>query len=681
MKILLLCIGLCYSFTILFPQVTDTLYLEDVSISVTPFQQKINTVTGSLSILQLNDAGIGESIILADQLNTSPGIYMSSGTPTTNRLSIRGIGSRTPYSSNRIRAYYNDIPVTNGDGVSSLEDFNMLGISRLEILKGSSSALYGSGLGGAVKIVSTYPSRQGFSARGKVNYGSFNNSGIGFLTEWKKGNHAITAGYAKDKTDGYRENSNYERNNIWLDAKSEYKRNSFNLHLLFTGLSAGIPSSLSFTDFQDEPQSAAANWLAVKGFEESKKILGGLTWKHSFNELWQNSMTVFSTWHDPYESRPFNILDESSVNAGLRNFIQFSDLTFRMNAGIEFFYEYYNWKIYETLSGLAGPLQLENKGQRKFGNLFFQMEWEPLQSLKLDAGINLNILQYRIETKYQFEGIDQTGDYTYEPVLSPRIGLNYSIAPDHFFHAAAGHGFSAPSTEETLLPEGLINNNLKPETGWNIETGFRGWLFDRRWFYDATIYVIFVRNMLVTKRISEDIFTGINAGSARFSGLEVYNRFHILPPGNYGEFDAVLHTSIFFNNNRFTHFVDDGNDFSGNTLPGIPQSMMYARLETFIKKHLGIVPEISYTGAQLVNDSNTGQANGFLIVNLSTRYKVIFKSNSSSVSFNAGIKNLFNKKYASMILVNAPSFGAGEPRYYYPGLPRNFFAGISLILP
>ena len=43
-----------------------------------------------------------------------------------------------------------------------------------------------------------------------------------------------------------------------------------------------------------------------------------------------------------------------------------------------------------------------------------------------------------------------------------------------------------------------------------------------------------------------------------------------------------------------------------------------------------------------------------------------------------GINNAFDEKYASMILINAGSFGGRAPRYFYPGLPRNYYGGISL---
>ena len=77
---------------------------------------------------------------------------MHSGTYSTNRITIRGIGSRSLFSTNKIRAYFNDIPLTTGDGETVLEDIDPAFIERAEILKGPTSSLYGAGLGGTVNL-------------------------------------------------------------------------------------------------------------------------------------------------------------------------------------------------------------------------------------------------------------------------------------------------------------------------------------------------------------------------------------------------------------------------------------------------------------------------------------------------------------------------------------------------
>lgn len=44
----------------------------------------------------------------------------------------------------------------------------------------------------------------------------------------------------------------------------------------------------------------------------------------------------------------------------------------------------------------------------------------------------------------------------------------------------------------------------------------------------------------------------------------------------------------------------------------------------------------------------------------------------------AGVGNLTNERYASMIVVNALAPANGEPRYFYPGMPRNLYGGLTL---
>ena len=45
-----------------------------------------------------------------------------------------------------------------------------------------------------------------------------------------------------------------------------------------------------------------------------------------------------------------------------------------------------------------------------------------------------------------------------------------------------------------------------------------------------------------------------------------------------------------------------------------------------------------------------------------------------------GVDNIFDVKYASGVVINARGFGGRDPRYYYPGLPRNYFISLSFSL-
>jgi len=656
----------------------DTVHLEDVTISVTPFEQRLSESTGSLSIISPALPDAVQTINLADELNTAPGVFMASGTYTTNRLTIRGVGSRTPYSSNRIRAYLEDIPLTNGDGVSTIEDLDLVGISRMEILKGPTSAMYGSGLGGVVRLRAAYPQEQGVSGRVTGRYGSFNTQKYTATASFRNGTHAITGGLARASSDGFRQNNRYTRNQLFLHGRSGKRRNTFTWHLLGTSLYAEIPSSLNETDFSEHPEQAASNWLAVGGYEKYTRVMAGGGWTHSFNRNWDSKLVLFGAYHNPYELRPFNILDEWSATGGLRNFIRYRSEKLDMEAGIELFHEHYEWKIIENPGGEAGSTEVNNAEKRQYANLFSHLHWTPVEKLNLEAGINVNVLSYRLHTIYHINNEDQSGSYSYPPVVSPRIGVNYEVWNDQFLHGSVGHGFSAPSLEETLLPDGLVNTDLLPEEGWNLDLGIRGWAAGDRWYYDVTAYTIYIRNMLVTKRITEEIFTGINAGSTRLSGIEVFNRLDIGPGTEKSGWHNRLEVSLFLNNNRFTQFVDDGADHSGNTLPGIPVSTFYAKLSSGFGSRLMMTTEVRKLGQQYMNDANTEVYSGHTLVNIGATLMAGKDLWPVNVRISGGVKNLLDTHYAAMILVNAPSFGGAPPRYFYPGEPRNLFVSLTL---
>lgn len=657
----------------------DTIVLEAVSISVLPFRERYLEATGG--VFAVSNQGIDRtfSIASSDLYNLAPGVHMASGSLNTNRLVIRGVGSRTPYNTNRIRAYLDDIPLTSGDGVSTLEDLDLLSIGSMEVLKGPSSALYGSGLGGVIRLNSPYPSDDGFMASLMGEYGSFSSTRVGLTSSYKKGNTAITGGFTSSSTDGYRENSAYIRNNAFLNAHLFGKKHSVSLTLSLVDLYSGIPSSLNETDFVNDPEKAGGSWGTIKGFEEYVKLLSGMRVESQLNNRLTNNFILFSTYADPYERRPFNILDEQTFNLGFREYLAYRLEKMKFSAGVEYFHEWYDWKIFETLPQGQGALQADQSETRRSLNGFAMVQWRPSERILVDAGLNLNLLGYTLTTSYRSDSTDQTGSYNYKPVVSPRIGVSYQHDRQIWTYASAGHGFSAPSLEETLLPEGNINTSLRPETGWNLEMGNRGSLFLGKLGYDLALYAIFLDDLLVTDRIAEDIFTGVNAGKALNTGMEIMLHGDLHPKPADSRFNAGFTLAYSLSKNHFREFIDDGIDYSGNELPGIPRQEINTILLGSYKE-LRLRIQHIFTGQQWMNDANEDLYNGYQLMHLQLSWFHKFGASPVSATIQAGVRNLFDTHHASMILINAPSFGGNDPRYYYPGSPRQFHLGIKLNL-
>ena len=79
-------------------------------------------------------------------------MYVNQGALNTTKLNIRGIGARSQFSTNRIQAYFNGIPLTTGEGELTIDDFDAEAISKIEIIKGPTSSMYGAGLGGVINM-------------------------------------------------------------------------------------------------------------------------------------------------------------------------------------------------------------------------------------------------------------------------------------------------------------------------------------------------------------------------------------------------------------------------------------------------------------------------------------------------------------------------------------------------
>ncbi len=652
--------------------VQDTLTLEEVAVSVLPFKQSYQESAGAVFLLKPEAVDLKLMVTSSELFNMAPGVYMASGTYSTSRLVIRGVGSRTPYNTNRIRAYLDDIPLTSGDGVSTLEDQDISGLGSLEILKGPASSLYGAGLGGVVRLNSPYPKSNGFSATISGELGSFGTGRFGLTTAYKSNKLAVTGGVTRSVSEGYRDNSNYSRTNVFTNMKWFGAKNTISFTLSLVDLLAQIPSSLNETDYLEEPWKAGGSWGTIQGFEEYVRVLGGLSLESTLGKRLSNKVVLFSSYSDPYESRPFNILDDQSTSIGFREVLEYRTDSWKFSGGLEYFHEWVDWKIFETDQGNQGSLLSQQGEVRQHINGFAMAQWRPGKKLLVDGGINLNLISYSLQTEFRVDSSDQSGQYSYQPVFSPRLGISYQHHNTHYLYASVGHGFSAPSLEETLLPEGNINTELRPEIGWNFELGDRGQLWNDRFKYDATLYAVLLDDLLVTERIAEDIFTGANAGQAINTGIEFWADVLLLQ--SY-EIRATL--SYTLSHNQFIEFEDDGINYAGNSLPGIPSQLLNTQISARWNS-LGISLHYQFFGKQWMDDLNSELYEGHQLLHLQASWKIGFKNSPFHVQLNGGIRNILNSRYASMILVNAPSFGGNAARYYYPGNPRQFHLGASL---
>jgi len=676
-----------YGIVSVFSQVKkDTIALPEIILDASPIKTFLQNAASSVSVISSAAINKTDGIILTPVLNTIPGVYMQQGGLNTNRITIRGIGARSQFGTNRVKAYFDGIPLSSAEGETVIEDIDVGSIEKIEIIKGPNSTSFGSGLGGVIHLFSKEtPTLESFG-KATTTFGSY-----GLVQQRLSGGYSdaesnVYSSYSDLQTDGYRANSSYKRQAFNLHGKQKIaEKGNLSFIGIFTRLKAYIPSSLNEKDFVNNPEKAAPTWAAAQGYESYDKFLIGLGYDHQFSNKWSLKSSLFSNFKEGYETRPFDILADKINSVGTRWNVNYKDhffsLPVELSFGTEIAVEQYKYSLYRNLylsqpgqGSLEGEEFSAIKQKRNYGNYFLQMEVWLLENLHLETGIALNTTTYSLEDVFKPNSITQNKTYTFGGIWSPRIGLSYKVGKGKNIYTSVSKGFSVPSVAETLTPEGQINTDLRPETGWNYELGFKGNWFGNQLYTALTLFSTQIENLLVAQRTADDQYVGINAGSSSHPGIEFLVNYIFFEAS---EIKLKPYFSAALNNFKFKDFVDKGNDYSGNQLTGVPGKQLNFGLDVNTKKGFSINMSYRIIGEIPMNDSNTKYSDSYSLLDIKANYMfTIFKLLRTEL--NAGVNNALNDKYASSVLPNAVGFSGAQPRYFYPGNPINYYGGFSI---
>ena len=658
--------------------------LNEVIVNAYQLPLELKKAHTTIDIISSKDLERSNTTSPIQALNRVPGVFMQSGALNTNKISIRGMGSRNLYGTSKIRAYFQDIPLTSGNGETTIEDFELSALSRFEIIKGAGSSIYGAGLGGTIHLTPEHAYLNQTSAETDISFGSF-----GLVKSILNLNHGTDKNsykliHSNTESEGYRDNNAYNRQTFTINTNHYLsKKDELSILASYVDLNAFIPSSLNEDTYNNNPKSAAFTWAQAQGYEDTQRGIFGASWNHQYRDNLKQVTSIFTSFKKAYEPRPFDILTENTSAFGMRSRVLGRWKKFNYTLGGEFFKDRYISKNYENLyqeapegsGSIAGDKFSDFKENRTYYNLFFESNYQASEKTILSFGLNFNKTAYTLLDRFiSDENPDQSGNYSFKAILSPKFGISHQLSTNISLYANLSHGFSPPSTQETLLPDGLINTDIKPETGRNIELGTRSAFFNNRLQFNLALYRLDVRNLLVARRTGDDQFIGVNAGRTLHNGLETVIKYQWITSKKLSLNQYITYT---LNDFKFEDFEDDGNNFSGNKLTGVPSNLLNSGID--LDTALGLYANINYqyVGRIPMTDANTLFSDRYSLTNIKLGFKHSLNKNLKLNTY-FGLDNVFNTHYASQILINATGFGGAAPRYYYPGQPLNYYAGVNL---
>ncbi|MFN6945139.1 MAG: TonB-dependent receptor domain-containing protein [Cytophagaceae bacterium] len=651
-------------------------------------RRRLVETAGGISTLSSADIQRFDNSSIMPALNLVPGVRMESQGPGGSaRLSIRGSLLRSPWGIRGVKAYWNDIPLSDAGGNMPYDILEPSILGNIEILKGPAGSIYGAGTGGVIIFNTAKAPPKGTSIEGLGMVGSFGMSRFGSIFRSGTENANISISYIDQSFDGFREqNSTYRKvlnvnGSFWLNEKSSIFFNAYNVRREFQ-----LAGALTQEEYEENPQQALP--FAKDGDTRltSEATNVSVSHEYRFTENFSNTTSIYGTIYNLDHPWGTNQFFNGYTRGGTQGYGARSRFTYapkignlkpRLVAGTEYQNDLNIGKTYTNNLGRPGRLTEDLDVQTTSWLLFGQAEIDLPKNFIFTAGLSYNNLVYNVSDFLNPDSINQSGRVDFGPKAAPRVALVKMINSNVSVHGSISYGFSPPTRNEINV-QGQINHGLLAERGMNYEVGSRGRVLKRRLSYDLTAYTMRLNNLIIgqTNIAGNTIYE--NAGTADQKGIEASLSYNLVSSDTAFIQLVRPFLNYTFNEYRFQEYrvsnqrTGTVQEFSGNFIPGISPHVAVVGADVVTKPGIYLYLTYSFFDKRYVNNANDSRIADYHLLSARTGFKRSLGKHFEGEIY-AGADNILDQKYVSFLAINA----AGG-RYYQPGLPRNYYSGISL---
>jgi len=629
------------------------------SLMVTP--AAINKI-GAAQLQRYTNANIVQAV------NATAGVRMEERSLGSYRLNIRGSSVRSPYGVRNVKIYYDNIPFTAPGGNSMLNMLGFYNVGGLEVIKGPSSSLYGTGTGGVVLFEA--PNIDGSTAaEAGFNVGSY--GALNYNVKLQLPKHVFS--YEDVRSDGYREHTEMSRKVASYQTHlSTFTRGQLSLYFIYSDLNYQTPGALSLAEYQANPKQArptvGANQgavLANANIHQEAALLG-LTHRYSFSSKWSNTTSLYGFYNETENPAIQNYEIKKEPHWGGRTTFIYGVENFSVHFGGELQNGNFTSKTFRNLQGNRGTQLTDDELGLWQWMLFAQANYQTNRWL-FTFGASANDLQLDFLRRSETPNINARK--TFNSKLQPRFAALYKASNNFSIYTNVTKGFSPPASSEVFADNSSYNLALEAENGWNLEPGLRWQLFNQQLFLDASYFHMFLSNAIVTRRDAAGANYYLNAGKTRQQGVEANLSYHLL--ADEKPLAVLLQAAYAYHDFKYDDFVQLDQDFSGKQLPGVAPHNYTIMAD--VKHQNGLFTFLSYHHSSKIalNDANSQFADDFQLISLKLGYQKRIKN--VPVQFFAGADNLLNQTYSLGNDING--FGG---RYYNVAPARSFYFGLKL---
>ncbi len=668
-------------------------------VSVTRANPPINRIPQAVQLIDKTEISRARPTWGLDEaLVTVPGVYAANryNFSLDQRISIRGFGARSAFAVRGIKVLLDGIPQTLPDGQGQLTNLELGAADRIEVLRGSSSALFGNASGGVISIWTDPTAPRDVRQDVRVLFGTFDRDLQRNWSKWQSstsfrvGSGSALVTVSRLDYTGQRQHSNADFRN--LNSRWHFPlANGWSLAATADvgwDPRADNPGGLNAAQMADNPDAAAALNLSRNAGKDVTQGQAGVTVRREFSGGGEASVTVFGFTRSLKNPTTPTYIDLDRLDFGTRASISrplpLGRLEHRLTAGIDF-QRQRDDRVNYAYRTPTGPepdttRQLDQLEHVTEVGPFVQSALQVTPHVTATAGLRYDWVNFQADdrlvdttlAKTNLIYLDDSGRRLMS-ALSGSVGVAVTPSDAVTVYGNIGTSFETPTTTElTNRPNaaGGFNPDLQPQKATNYEIGVRGDLAGRL-NYSLAVFQADVRDELISYQIPPTTRVYYqNAGKARHRGVELGAELQIAAGLNltttwtYSDFRYTSYTT---GTGAATHVLD------GRPLPGIPQHWLHFLLRgrpAFARGAWAEVEETHSSGV-FVNDTLDTYTSPWWTTNV----RVGWDGTVGALRLRpfVGFNNVFNRSYVGSVVINA-AFG----RYYEPAPGRNMYVGFSL---
>ncbi|KAA6338864.1 iron complex outermembrane receptor protein [termite gut metagenome] len=495
--------------------------LDEVIVTGTRAQVNRNNVPMTISVINRNDIEkSSESALLPVLSERIPGMFVTErgvtgfgvSTGGAGGITMRGVGG-SPTTG--VLILIDGHPQYMGIMGHHLPDAYVASdVERVEVVRGPASILYGSNaMGGVINIITRKQDQDGWSANGRLMYGSYNTQKYMANGGLKQGKFDAFVSVNHDRTDGHRDNSDFRITNAYARAGyglSEHFRAWGDVSIAsFTAQNPGTTNSPINDNIADIVRGVVSATLE----NDYGKSNGALKLFYNFGDHEINDGYGVSTNNNTPRDYRFHSTDKNFGAALYQIFrpVAGNEIT----AGIDF--KSYGGRAWNKYEDRTRP------------------DYSMVDTTTYEAAGYVIVQQTLFDKLTVNGGLRLEYNETFGTELIPQIGLAYRPTQEAVIKASVSKGFRSPTIRE-LYMWGMGNLNLKPERMLNYELSLGHTFIDGRLSAELTGYIADGSNMIAVMPI-EGKPTNVNIGEFNNKGVELslkwYATKNLELQGNY----------------------------------------------------------------------------------------------------------------------------------------------------